>query len=141
MQLFGVTYISVAGRVLSIGPPVKVIINGGRRDEMSKLQHTPGPWDKDYNGTIGHIKTLCKPDVHTKTIIKYRYNMCEEILTEEEIEANARLIAAAPEMLEALIWFVRRVRNGEVHSKRTYARYVEIIEKATGMSIEEVLSE
>lgn len=24
-------YISVAGRVLSIGPPVKVIINGGRR--------------------------------------------------------------------------------------------------------------
>ena len=32
MQLFGVTYISVAGRVLSIGPPVKVIINGGSTD-------------------------------------------------------------------------------------------------------------
>jgi hypothetical protein len=37
LQLFGVTYISVAGRVLSIGPPVKVIINGGSRMQVKDL--------------------------------------------------------------------------------------------------------
>ena len=106
---------------------------------MSKLQHTPGPWAIDYHGTIGHIKTLHNPEEHTKTVIKYRYNLCEEILTEEEIQANARLIVAAPEMLEVLI--------------NVYGLYLEydicwdnrpikqVIEKATGMSIEEVLSQ
>ena len=106
---------------------------------MSKLKHTPGPWVKDYHGTIGHIKTLCNPHVHTKTIIKYRYSMCEEILTEEEIQANARLIAAAPEMLEALIEQYKWLYS------KAYYQTAELlkpaIEKATGMSIEEVLSQ
>ena len=42
-------------------------------------------------------------------------------------------------MLEGLIWFVKRVRSGEVRSKKTYAKFVELIESATGLSIEEVL--
>ena len=99
-----------------------------------KLQHTQGPWVMDYHGTIGHIKTLCNPHVHTKTIIKYRYSMCEEILTEEEIQANARLIAAAPEMLEALIDVYRLYIDRDICCDNELIKSV--IEKATGMSIE-----
>lgn len=50
-------------------------------------------------------------------------------LNEEEDLANARLIAKAPEMYEALKWFVERVERGEVHSKKTYARYKSILEE------------
>lgn len=106
---------------------------------MDKLKHTPGPWAVDYNGTIGHIKTLCNPEEHTKTVIKYRYNLCEEILTEEEIQANARLIAAAPEMLEALVdVYGLYLRHDICCDNENIKR---IIEKATGLSIEEVLAE
>jgi hypothetical protein len=98
---------------------------------MSKLQHTPGPW-KYTVSKIHHRHQIS--DSKCGGQICLMWNRGKDIT-----EANARLIAAAPDMLEALIWFVRRVRNGEVHSKRTYARYVEIIEKATGMSIEEIL--
>ena len=104
---------------------------------MSKLKHTPGPWVKDYGHTEGHIKTLHNPKVHTETVIKYRYNMCEEILTEEEIEANARLISAAPEMLEALI---KIYNNGNINGFE-YVIIEEVIERATGLSIEEILNE
>lgn len=111
---------------------------------MSKLKHTPGPWVKDYGHTEGHIKTLHNPKVHTKTVIKYRYNMCEEILTEEEIEANARLIAAAPEMLEALINVKKYGCSGYIDgSKPDIEFWFKInmaIEKATGLTIEEVLN-
>lgn len=49
----------------------------------------------------------------------------------EEAEANAKLISCAPEMLEALQWFVDRCDNAEVRSTRTYNRFKEIIKKAT----------
>ena len=100
---------------------------------MSKLKHTPGPWSKDYGHTEGHIKTLHNPKVHTKTVIKYRYNMCEEILTEEEIEANARLIAAAPEMLEALINAYCNMDSGN------FEEIESVVKKATGLDITKVL--
>lgn len=55
---------------------------------MSKAKHTPGPWDEN-NGRVfrGNSGSIC-------------------ILTDQhsfgEYRANARLIAAAPELLEAL---------------------------------------
>ena len=112
------------------------------------MKHTKGPWVKDYGQTVGHIKTLCNPEVHTKTVIKYRYDLCEEILTEEEIEANARLISCAPEMLDMIIndykFFVLWSENNTDESlKRRLEKKVsdkkELIEKATGSTIEEVL--
>lgn len=57
---------------------------------MSK--HTPAPWR-----TLGNWAVVTK----TKTIADlYKSNAdCDEL---DEIEANARLIAAAPDLLEAL---------------------------------------
>jgi hypothetical protein len=57
---------------------------------MSKPKHTPGPWTA------------------LKTVVAMKQNLKVGVLTgkidfpAEELEANARLIAAAPELLEAL---------------------------------------
>lgn len=60
---------------------------------MSK--HTPGPW--------GH-KTwdVNKDGEFNYTVEKDDKSICEIVGTGEQAEANARLIAAAPELLEAL---------------------------------------
>lgn len=44
-------------------------------------------------------------------------------------------------MVKALLYFVRRVNAGSIRSHKTYAYYIEVIEKVTGKSIEEVLSD
>jgi hypothetical protein len=60
---------------------------------MSK--YTPGPWDLVPNGRDSKRLTDCRYGEQRKSIgIVYAGN--------DEEEANARLIAAAPEMLEAL---------------------------------------
>ncbi len=62
---------------------------------MSK--HTPGPWKwgVDFNG-------LCGPEKGMEVL---RFQMYEGMWLEygESQEANARLIAAAPDLLEALV--------------------------------------
>ena len=64
---------------------------------MSK--YTPGPWKTEYNGYYFNIKT--SHDDYVQTFI----NTCgtnEYLDIDKETEkANAHLIAAAPELLEA----------------------------------------
>ena len=59
---------------------------------MGKAQHTPGPW------SIEHEKNGCGLFVMTGT--RFSENICE--VQNANKEANARLIAVAPELLEAL---------------------------------------
>jgi len=54
----------------------------------TKAAHTPGPWHADKSGAGWEVRP--NRNVHAVTILGH------------EDEANARLIAAAPEMLEAL---------------------------------------
>jgi len=44
---------------------------------------------------------------------------------------DAKLIAAAPDLLEACKEFIRKVECGEARSKRSYAQMKEAIKKAT----------
>lgn len=76
--------------------------------ENLKFKGTPGPWEPDYkDGVCLGVKKVYfyKPpkvivdSILPKTLEEY---WCQK----EDIEANARLIAAAPEMLEALLLFV-----------------------------------
>jgi hypothetical protein len=70
---------------------------------MSK--HTPGPWVKDYGYTLGHIKAISpRQGTWTPTVARYDIGAPDypAIKDPEEREANARLIAAAPELYEAL---------------------------------------
>lgn len=66
---------------------------------MSK--HTPGPWlIEAQNCHFGDIATVHNTDEKWVTI--YAPHWMETGMDEKEQSANARLIAAAPELLEAL---------------------------------------
>lgn len=80
----------------------------------------PGEWrigavvGKDVYGPEGLVLAQC-----------WRENM-------DEAKANARLIAAAPELLEACAEFVHKVDAGEARSKQSYAQMKAAIAKALG---------
>ncbi|MGS6394294.1 hypothetical protein ACVG01_17090 [Pseudomonas aeruginosa] len=65
---------------------------------MSKQSHTPGPWEIERYSDgliqiVGNIRAVSDHEEHVTTVV--------EAVTRGD-EANARLIAAAPELLEAL---------------------------------------
>ena len=85
---------------------------------MEGLKHSKGPWTKEKNGIYGvDTKCICVP---------FSLNWTN----------NSRVIAAAPEMLDALISSAKRdlIRIGGINPVTA-----EAIEAATGMRITEVL--
>jgi len=99
-----------------------------------KLEHTPGPWkNADYSRKFNG-------DYPVYEIVTDDGDCIVPVV---DSEPNARLIAAAPDMLEELIEFCKynckdcRMRCGDrcsLHKSKL------IIESATGKKIEEVLS-
>jgi len=74
------------------------------------VQFTPGPWEYDYGNTLGHVKSLGvrvndPTTLRTPTVALYDV-LPDDMMSAEEKRANARLIAAAPELYEALQLFV-----------------------------------
>ena len=64
---------------------------------MDTTKHTPGPWHAaDDGGEVFDAEYI--PVCYMNGI-----GQASEFITEKEAEANARLIAAAPELLEACI--------------------------------------
>lgn len=75
---------------------------------MSEAKHTPGPWhiviDDDGNPLSGRPMVAAAPEldcaiVHWDGFIQKYWRSARG---DKEIHANARLIAAAPDLLEAL---------------------------------------
>ena len=77
---------------------------------MSKQKYTPGPWVINY--AVSYSINSAKGDKHIAMVSCYKEKAYDEI----ENEANTKLIAAAPELLEAcemtLQFFVDNNRNG-----------------------------
>lgn len=104
---------------------------------MSKLKHTPGPWAWQEGDRYIRIRDEESEKVgywneSQKIAETYYVNNSEETIS------NNLLIAAAPEMLEVLI----KTYNTMVcwHNKEWLNEWLTpVIEKATGLSIEEVL--
>jgi hypothetical protein len=67
-----------------------------------KAKHTPGPWTLTADGAGWYIE--CSPERgHSVAYIRAEIGEEDPDTSDDEKEANARLIAAAPELLEALI--------------------------------------
>jgi len=97
-------------------------------------EHTPKPWVKDYNGTIGHIKTThYLSQKRSPTVCKYRDEIIETIckFSEEEMEANGNLIAAAPDLLEACKELLDMITDNRLHGPEVY-KAAQAIAKAEG---------
>lgn len=73
---------------------------------MGKGKHTPGPWRFEWDGDeaviLGRPTWPCE---RHSVRGEWQVAVTDDLLCEkpEEAEANARLIAAAPDLLEALI--------------------------------------
>jgi hypothetical protein len=85
---------------------------------MEKTKHTPGPWDRQNKGNV--IGPSARHEVVAginKDGSKYLPTICRMPGLSDEDYANARLITAAPDLLEAakvlissLVW--ERKRSG-----------------------------
>ena len=82
---------------------------------------TPRPWEQDG-------KFVMSTDELVITCLIQHTGEDESLAV-----ANARFIVTAvnchDELVDALQWFVDRVDKGEVRSKRTYARFKELLAK------------
>ena len=89
---------------------------------MSGVKHTPGPWKIDFGyprGLPGGISTMNggRPVTRFNTFARP---------TSPEALANARLIAAAPELLEALEWYASdAVSCCEINTHEEFERFTE----------------
>lgn len=93
------------------------------------MKHTPGPWSLDISKSVFEKSYLNLPDSQQLVIDPNYFS-----------EANANLIAAAPEMLEALEWIMPKIHqahhDGEFEAchKSTCVEARKAIAKAKGES-------
>lgn len=94
--------------------------------------HTPGPWKIDYADTIT-VREEAKNGRICSLYMLMPGNYGRR--SPREVEANARLIAAAPDLLDACKEFVRKVESGEARSTRSYQQMKAAIAKAEGRAL------
>jgi hypothetical protein len=93
-------------------------------------QHTPGPWKvkAGTNAVLAGRKQICS---HVNAASALPVNMLDD---QEIAQANARLIAAAPELLEALQAALEALRGSagfdEINNAKKQIKAA--IDKATG---------
>ena len=115
---------------------------------MTKFKYTPGPWEA----------VLCNDDADSTYIepIDFCFDRDYDFFStdlmpeneQQEIHANARLLSCAPEMVETMIEVIKinRHRALDRYGDREIAMewscqkiMVPLVEKATGVSIREIL--
>ena len=98
----------------------------------TKAAHTPGPWSDDW--IIRGASHIDGHRANGEPIPSLRRVVAHVIDRDEEAEANARLIAAAPEMLEALQTIMDRcgASGNSRHDKLIWTIANAAIQKARG---------
>ncbi len=100
---------------------------------MSEVKHTPGPWHCTPEADLPRIGVYAgKDDEDDEAIICDVTD--EDLKVDGENEANARLIAAAPDLLEALEIVQNGINGSLVHGipEKLERRIKAAIAKATG---------
>lgn len=100
----------------------------------TKIKHTPGPWSANWTKFDGkHVgfNVTCRKFGSLHPICETN-SKTDQAFTSEEIEANASLIAAAPELLDALC---DMVSDRECLSAATLQFARAAIAKATGFDL------
>jgi hypothetical protein len=71
---------------------------------MTKAEYTPGPWEIDDTAPNSYLRIIgnIDGDAYDDGSPRHIYTHVCDVLDNEQEEANARLIAAAPELLDAL---------------------------------------
>lgn len=106
------------------------ITSANEGDEMSEAKHTPGPWVAG-RPDMAIIESRCGKYIYAGE--KYIAACGFDVDDWQEVMANARLIAAAPELLEACIAAKKLLEPDLVEPGRTvFWRLVDAITKAEG---------
>lgn len=93
------------------------------------IKHTPGPWIAEGGDGHGNIWIGTKEGVYVAGTVLPIHGTTE--LSKEQAEANARLIAAAPDMLQALIDLRATLDPYDIQ----YGNQVDLIEGAIAKAI------
>lgn len=93
------------------------------------MKHTPGPW-------MAKDQVIRGPGLHPYPTVESQIADCRQTwecrLSDNEAEANARLIAAAPELLEALRLVLNDNRLMNAMNREQARAILDAIAKATG---------
>lgn len=95
-------------------------------------KHTPGPWEYDGLSYVSRNSREGEMIAHVRGW-GWLQKKGEDAGIEEQ-NANGRLLAAAPDLLEACKEFVRKCECGEARSTRSYAQMKAAIAKAEAES-------
>lgn len=98
-----------------------------------EFKGTKGKWEVNHERSH-KSETKVETETHRICEVKHYDGQISSKLkepTQEEGKANALLISKAPEMLEALKYFVDRVENRTIKSTTTYNKYKQLIKEAT----------
>lgn len=67
---------------------------------MSNSKHTPGPWTASGPRIFSYQRDAGGLDKGVLAECYTQYSVAEAVISDKEVEANARLMAAAPELLD-----------------------------------------
>jgi hypothetical protein len=105
---------------------------------MTNATHTPGPWRSDWQFIVAPDPAGVHQDIYIAEIAETDED--NRVAPSEQQQANARLIAAAPDLLDALAYFYNiihdypsSIRKGYVKHAKDMAR--EALAKAKGGAI------
>lgn len=96
------------------------------------MPHTPGPWEVVECRERGLLVEHSHDNGPITTIAKVLGTGCDDQTTVATANADARLIAAAPDLLAALEWFENRAFKGmsEQTAAKTAWAFVDICRAA-----------
>jgi len=79
---------------------------------MTNAAHTPGPWETNGQFIVAQDPAAIHPDIYIAEIAETDDE--SRLASPEQREANARLIAAAPALLDAALLVIDRWTHGDL---------------------------